>query len=137
MAKAVDYKVEIVACIPVAPGGAKYLNYQLEHDVTVYIDNDVRSVFLIGASFGFQGEIITVFDVSGATVELENKILLVDKGTKLFVKVECPGYTEKVKVENLAGGSYICDEVKVNKGTSVTFELTMDYDACVTGYALM
>lgn len=137
VAKAVDYKGEIIACIPVAPGGAKYLNYQLERDVTVYIDNDVRSVFLIGASFGFQGEIITVFDVNGATVELENKILLVDKGTKLFVKVECPGYTEKVRVENLAGGSYICDEVKVNKGSSVTFELTMDYDACVTGYALM
>lgn len=137
VAKAVDYKGEIVACIPVSPGGAKYLNYQLEHDVIVYIDNDVRSVFLIGASFGFQGEIITVSDVNGATVELENKILLVDKGTKLFVKVECPGYTEKVRVENLAGGSYICEEVKVNKGSSVTFELTMDYDACVTGYALM
>jgi hypothetical protein len=137
MAKAVDYRGELIDCVPVMPGGAKYLYYQLEQDVTVYIDNDERSVFRIGASFAFQGEIITVSDVNGATVMLENKILLVDKGTKLFVKVECPRYTEKVRVENIAGGSYICDEVKVNKGSSVTFELTMDYDACVTGYALM
>ena len=137
VAKAVDYRGQLVACIPVKPGGAMYLNYSLEHDVTVYIDNDERMVFLIEPSFGFQGEIITVSDINGVTVELENKILLIDKGTELIVKVECPSYSERVWVKDLAGGPNICDEVKVNKGSSVTFELTMNYDASVAGIAIM